>query len=329
MDRKLMRTKRIGLVGMLSILTLALLAACGGGGGGGGDEKPSIGFIEGDWTSHILLRTIAEKVVSEQLDYPVHRIPLQVTPGWAALCSEEVHIGMEAWLPSRLAEIQPFLDRDCVELGGILTIGTIGWFVPRYLVEGPNAPAPDLVSITDLNDHWELFESSSNRGMGELMGGDISWIDHPQDLSRIQGYELNYFRSNQGEPVLLAEIKSRYLRQQPFLTYLWTPHSIFGQVDMVQLEEPDEYHDDCFVEEGVPYRCPHPVFDIHTIMNTNLKEIAPDVFNFIDNIQIESQLISTMMAQAEEDNRPFEEIADEWIQENQSRIDQWIAGNRA
>ncbi|MEX2598763.1 MAG: glycine betaine ABC transporter substrate-binding protein [Dehalococcoidia bacterium] len=317
---------RAWLMTAMGALALMSLAACGGG-----DDDPSIGFIEGNWTSHMIATEIIEQVVRDQLSYLTHRVPLSITPGWAALCNEEVDIGAEAWLPSRLPEIQPFLDRECVVLGDTIFPGSIGWFVPRFVIEGDpgrgiEPMAPGLESVADLDDYWQVFENPERPDQGEVVGGEVGWIDHPQDISRIMGYDLNYYRSNQGEAVILARVKSAELQGQPILTYLWTPHSIFGEVDLVQLEEPHPYVErECFVEEEVPYQCAHPAFDVVTAMSTRLADIAPDVSNLVHHIFIGEQPMSEMMFDVDSQERPIPEVAAEWIQANQTQIDEWIA----
>ena len=307
----------------IAIVAVAGLAACSSE-----DEKPVITLLEGNWSSQRIMTAISEIVIEEQLGYETKRLLSDVTPGWAAICKGDADTAVEAWLPSRLPEMQPFIDQGCLELGGTNFPGTIGWFVPRYLVEGPDAKAPNLKSVADLNDYWELFENPENPGKGELIGGEVGWIDQPQDISRIAGYDLNFYRSNQGEAVILTRIKSESLKKDPFLTYLWTPHSIFGEVELVQLEEPGPYVEgECFVEENIPYQCAHPAFDVHTALRTELKDTAPDVYNFIDNMQMGEQTVSELMYQADVLDRDPMEVAQEWVDANQDKIDAWIAGN--
>ena len=314
--------RKTAAVLLMGIVAMAGLAACGGG---GGDEKPTITLLEGNWTSQRIMTEVSDIVISEQLGYPTARLLSDITPGWAAICNGDADTAVEAWLPSRLPEMQPFLDQGCLELGGTNFPGTIGWFVPKYLVEGANAKAPDLDSVDDLNQYWELFENPEQPGKGELIGGEIGWIDQPQDISRIMGYDLNYYRSNQGEAVILTTIKSSALRERPFLTYLWTPHSIFGEVDLVQLDEPKPYVEgECFVEENVPYQCAHPAFDVRTALSPDLKEKAPDVYNFINNMHFGEQTVSELMYEVDGLDRPIEEVAKEWVEANQAAIDDWI-----
>jgi glycine betaine/proline transport system substrate-binding protein len=317
-------------VAILALVAVLALGACGDSDDADDEpvvEKMTVGLIQGNWSSQMIMTEIADQVISNQLGYETTRLVADVTPGWAAICNEEAHLAVEAWLPSRLPEIQPFIDKGCFEMGGSNFAGSIGWFVPRYMVEGDGAVAPGLKTVADLNDYWELFENPEHPGMGELIGGEVGWIDQPQDISRIAGYDLNYYRSNQGEAVILSLVKSKFLRKDPFLTYLWTPHSIFGEVDLVQLEEPGPYVEgECFVEENVPYQCAHPAFDVHTVLSPALKVGAPDAYNFINNMTFGELGVSDLMYQTDVLERDFVEVASEWIVEHQAEIDEWIKG---
>ncbi|MDA0797675.1 MAG: hypothetical protein O2884_03195 [Chloroflexi bacterium] len=324
-------TRTVAILAMVAVLALS---ACGDSDDADATpteepvvEKMTVGLIQGNWSSQMTLTEIANQVITEQLGYETTKLVADVTPGWAAICNEEAHLAVEAWLPSRLAEIQPFIDKGCFEMGGSNFDGGIGWYVPRYLVQGDGALAPGLKSVDQLNDYWELFENPEHPGMGELIGGEVGWIDQPQDISRIKGYDLNYYRSNQGEVVILSLIKSKTLREEPFLTYMWTPHSIFAQVDLVQLEEPNPYVEgECFVEEEPGYTCAHPPFDVHTAVSPVLKTGAPDVYNFINNMSVGGQGVSDIMYQTDILERDFVEVATEWIAEHQAEIDEWIKG---
>jgi glycine betaine/proline transport system substrate-binding protein len=320
-------TRLIGIAVLAMVLSI-VLAACSSD----DDEKMTITVIDGNWSSINVQAEIASQIIGDKLGYPTTKLISDVTPGWAALCNKDAHVALEAWLPSRLAEIQPFIDKDCVELGGTNYPGSVRWFVPRYVVEGDaergiEAVAPNLRSVSDMNEYWELFENVENPGKGEIVAGMVSWIDQPQDISRIAGYDLNYYRSNQGEAVILARVKAAVLKGEPILFYLWTPHGFFGEVDAITLEEPNPYVEgECFVEENIPYKCAHPAFDIRTVVNADLQDEAEDVYNLITNFSMDGEVVSDMIYQIDSLDRDIVEVAGEWIEAHQSEIDGWIDG---
>ena len=46
-----------------------------------------------------------------------------------------------------------------------------GWYVPRYLVEGPDAQAPDLKHVSDLAKYAHLFTDFEDPSKGLIYGG--------------------------------------------------------------------------------------------------------------------------------------------------------------
>ena len=282
-----LRLKRLCLYFVTSAILLSVLLGLGCA----EESEPTVTFIENDWTSQLVLTEIVEQVLGEQLGYATERVKLATSANWAAMCKGEADIATEVWLPSRQPEIQPFLDEGCLELAGEVFPGGGGWVVPRYVVEGDpdrgiKPMAPDLNSIPDLKEHWKLFESPENPGKGELVGGSPGWVDDVQDRSMIQGYELPFWRSNQTEAVMAARMIAADKKGDPLLMYMWWPHWIFAVVDLITLEEPDPWREDCFGEEIAPAKCGHPEYSINKVVTTELKDRAPEVYRLIKNMVI-------------------------------------------
>ncbi|MBI2849881.1 MAG: hypothetical protein HYX80_02420, partial [Chloroflexi bacterium] len=146
-------------------------------------EKPTIKLVEFDWSSQQFLTQLLDRIISEQLGYPTTRQFLSQPVTWPAMDRGDVDITPEIWFPGRRAEIQPFLDKGNIELAGEIFGGAGNWWVvPRYVVEGDPARgiepmAPDLKTILDLKKYWKLFENPEKPGLGELVGGEVGWVD--------------------------------------------------------------------------------------------------------------------------------------------------------
>jgi len=315
------------MVAMAAILVLA--AGCSQPASGPQKNKPTIRLIEADWTSNIIATEIARQVINEQLGYPVERIQTSPTAGWAAIDRGDADAALECWLPQRYPEIQPFMDKGNIELGTQIFPGGAGWFMPRFVSEG-NAErgiqpmAPGLKSILDLKEHWKLFENPENPGKGELVGGSPGWTDDPLDRSMIRAYDLPMYRSNQSEAVMCARMIAADKKGEPLLMFMWWPHWILAQVDMVILEEPDPWYEGAFEDDTQDYKAGHPPYDVRTVTATRLKDAAPDVYNFIKNIEMGEQAANDLMLRVDVDKEEIAVVAADWIKQNQSRIDNWI-----
>lgn len=300
------------------------------------EPKPTIKLIEGNWTSQIVETEILDQIFNKQLGYPTERIQVAVSVGWAAMEKGEADVAVEIWLPGRQPEIQPYLDRGALELGAEIFPGGQGWVIPRFVVEGDPSRgiepmAPDFKSFLDLKDedkggkgYWKLFENPEKPGLGELVGGDPGWVDDPQDRSMIRAYELPLWRSNQSEAVMMTRMIAADKKRKPLLMYLWWPHWILAEVDLIVLEEPDPWHEGCFEDDEVDYKCGHSAYHIYTVVATRLKDTAPDVYRLMKNMVLGVEDANALMLRVDVNEEEIPAVAADWISKNQDRIDQWL-----
>lgn len=298
--------------------------------------KPTITFVENDWTSQLIGTEIVAQIAEKQLGYPTARVQTSPTAGWATMSRGDADVNVEIWLPQRQPEIQPFLDKGQIELGAQIFPGGGGWFVPTFVIEGDQARgiaavAPDLKSILDLKDvdkggkgYWKLFENPEKPGLGELVGGSPGWTDDPLDRSMIRAYELPLWRSNQSESVMSARMIAADKKGQPLLMYMWWPHWIFAQVDMVKLDEPDPWYEGAFADDTKDYKAGHPAQDVRTVVATALKDKAPDVYRLVKNMVLGEEVANSLMLRVDVDKEDIKAVAADWISNNQSTIDRWL-----
>jgi len=302
-------------------------------------EKPTIRLVENDWTSQRIGIEIIEQIVTQQLGYTTERLLLSPSISWPAMEKGEADISTEIWLPSRLAEIQPFIDRGGVELGAENFPGGSAWVLPRFVVYGDPARgiepiAPDLESVLDLKDeeeggkgYWKLFENPEEPGLGELVGGSPGWVDDVFDRSLILGYELPMWRSNQSEAIMMARMIAADKKGDPLLMYIWNPHWIFAAVDLIELTFPNPYDADLYDPEEVK-----PVMSgyekdcltVPTVVRPGLKDDAPDVYRLIKNFSLGADDINIMMLRVDVEEEEIPVVAADWINQNQDVIDQWL-----
>ncbi|MBI2328971.1 MAG: hypothetical protein HYU85_04980 [Chloroflexi bacterium] len=293
-------------------------------------EKPTIRLVEFDWTSQVFLTELLDQIISEQLGYPTERTRLSQPVTWAAMDNGDVDITPEIWFPGRQAEIQPFLDKGNIELAGeVFTGAGTGWVVPRYVVEGDPARgiepmAPDLKTIVDLKNYWKLFENHEKPGLGEVVGGEIGWVDI--DPFIILGYDLPLWYSHQSEAVMLARLIAADKKREPILMMIWWPHWIFSQVDLIKIEGVDPYHPELFDFDKEPYpvKSGFQVSKVYKVVRVGLKETAPDVYRLVHNMSVTEEEISELMLRVDVNKEAMPDVARDWIGKNQNRIDQWL-----
>src|SRR3712207_9429616 len=68
---------------------------------------------------------------------------------------------------------------------------------------------------------------------------DPGYITTEQNAKRLEGYGITLEHVVSSEAAELAQLENSYSREEPIVLYLYHPHAVFAQYDMVQLEEPD------------------------------------------------------------------------------------------
>ncbi len=162
-----------------------------------------------------MARTILEKGYDCSTD---------VIPGTTLILNQgmargDVDILMEIWTANTA---QAFLDAEAegkvMRLGATFPDAVEGWYVPRYVVEGENAPAPGLKSITDLANYKELFTDPEEPDKGRFYNCVIGWQCEVVNSKKLAAYGLDEDFTNVrpgAGAALEAAVEGAYLREKP------------------------------------------------------------------------------------------------------------------
>ena len=134
-----------------------------------------------------------------------------------------------------------------VDFGANFPNSLQGWYVPTYMIEGDEERgiepmAPDLKSVEDLPEYWELFKDPEDPNKGRFYNCIAGWVCQAVNESKFEFYGLgetyNLFQPGSGA-ALASSIVSAYETGDPWLGYYWEPTWVFAQVDLTMLEEPE------------------------------------------------------------------------------------------
>ena len=275
-----------------------------------------------DWTGGAVTCEIIHQILEGEMGYKVKRITMPSGPGvYEGLRAGDLDFACEGW-PS----YNPSKDKYISEYGGDGSvtkfadsgiIGQSGYFVPRYLVEGDGAKAPDLKSYKDLNKHAALFKTLESGDKGRLIGCPVAaWLC--KDQERLAGLGVDFAIVELGsETAHWAEIQAAYKRKEPFVAYAWQPHWIFAVMDLVEVELPKHSEEAWPVSdwpEDVTYNYGRP----------GLAADHPDVVALIQNFRLTNEEQAPLIKAIDIDGQDIEEVVAGWLKANEAKWKAWL-----
>lgn len=297
---------------ILVLLIALVFTACGGG------AKETITLVENPWPASELNAEVAKIIIETELGNSVEIVALDENAQWDALSAGDVDAVLEVWPSGHGERIAEYIDNlgTVVNGGRLGPVGEIGWYVPTYVIDGN----PALASWEGYQAAAADFASAETGDLGRFLGADPSWVQYDEQI--IANLDLPFQVVWTGsEDALLAEVSSSYSRQEPVLFYFYSPHAIFQQFDLSQVELP-AYSDDCYADPAM-VDCAYPKDELLKIFSAKLEAKDGDVYTFLSNMNYGSDAQIAMLAELNE-GMSVEEAAQAWIDANESVWRDWL-----
>lgn len=302
---------------LTAVMTSGISASAGG----------RVTVHEGDFVGNQISCQILSDILEDEMNYRVNRVVLPTGPTmWAAVSSGDIDVACENW-PSYTPHSSTYIadqggDGTVTHLGEMGIIGTSGYYVPRYILEGDSergieATAEGLSSYTQLNDYVDVFKTMESGDKGRLLGCPVSaWVC--KDQERLDALGLNYEATELGsETAHFAEMQAAYKRGEPFISYAWEPHWIHVEMDLVEIELP-EYADASWPATDWPDDL------AFNFGNTEYITEHPDVAELFSNQNLSNAEQSKMIYEVEVKGRDIEEVVQEWMAANEDIWRAWV-----
>lgn len=303
-------SRKIILAAVL-VLVAVLMAACGGG-------NETISLVENPWPASELNVAVAKIIIEKELGNTVEIVALDENAQWDALAGGDVDASLEVWPSGHGERIAEYIDETgTVENGGELgPLGEIGWFVPKYEVDAN----PALATWEGYKDAAAEFATAETGDMGRFLGADPSWVQYDEAIIANLGLPFQVVWTG-SEDALLAEVSSAYSRQEPVLFYFYSPHAIFNQLDLVQVELP-AYSDECYADPEM-VDCAYPMDKLMKIFSADLKDKDADVYAFLSEMNYGSDAQIEMLGMLA-DGKSVEEAAQAWVDAHEDVWSAWL-----
>jgi glycine betaine/proline transport system substrate-binding protein len=285
---------------MLLLLVFTLLVGCGtteqagGKSEGEGESKDvTIKFGVTPWTSTVPPTKVA-KLLLEDMGYTVEETNADAGGVYTGLSRGDLDVFMDAWLPVMHANYMEKYKDSLDDTAVSYLDGELGWVLPTY-VEG-------IDSIEDIKGKEDLF-GGKIYGIEEGAGMTVTSREIIEQL----GLDLEYVASSEGG--MLAQAQRMLSKEEPVLFLGWRPHPMFANYDLKVLKSPGEYF---------------ATSEVHVITNKELKEKAPEAYEFLSKWSMNVSDIEAMIVKIEDEGQDPEEVAQEWIDNHQDEVNAMI-----
>ena len=289
------------------------------------------------YESHAFHTEVAALILREGFGCEVEILPVETLAGFAGLSRGDLDVNMEIWTANPPPAWQEGLDDGTLsDIGPNFPATIEGWFVPRYLVEGPDAPAPDLRTTADLARYAELFEDPEEPGKGRFYNCVAGWVCEEINSRKLIAYGLDdlytNFRPGSGGS-MAADIVSRVRRERPVVFYYWAPTGLFGQIgdDLIQLEEApfDQAIWDEMRAADTPTRATaYPSSPVHVGASTAFVDAAPELAAFFRAYETTTLQTSQSIAYMQDNDADADEAAAQFLAES-TEWEAWVPADVA
>ncbi len=285
-------------------------------------DKPTITLIQNTWPASELNINVAKILIEQELGYPVEIVTLDEGVQWTTLAAGDADASLEIWPSGHGANIQQYIvDQKVVEDGGPLgPVGKIGWFIPTYMLE----EHPELATWEGFQDpaNAALFATAETGELGTFLAGSPGWTQYDDQIITNLGLPFQVITTG-SEEALLAAVAAAYERQDPVLFYFYSPHAVFSQFDLTQVELP-AYSAECYAKiEAGGVDCAYPDDVLMKIFSTELQGKAQDVYTFLHNFNYTNDDQIQMLGQLEE-GKTVAEAAQGWVDAHEDVWQAWL-----
>jgi len=267
-----------------------------------GFAKPVVKFGVPAWPGVTVKTEVAAQIL-QTMGYKVEQSVLSAPAIFESLKTDNLDAYLAGWSPQEDTMIDPLKEKGEIKLLGMnLEEGRISLCVPTYVWEA------GVKSFADLDKNAEKFKhkiynlqpgTGMNTHMTEIIANDVAGLG---DWTQIES----------STSAMLATVKAQ-MRQNKWVTFgCWKPHWMNVILDIKYLEGIPGTEK--FVSESV----------IYTIVRKGLKNDYPEVYKFLDQVKVNSEIQSKWIYEFGYKKREPENVAKEWIGKNLDIVEEWL-----
>ncbi len=307
----------------LALLTATPVAAC--------EISRPIVFAGFDWDSAQFHTAVARKILEAGYGCKTDVVVGTTIPLIQGLAQGDVDVAMEVWKDNVTEVWNRAMTRGQVrEVGVNFPDAVQGWYVPRYLVEGANAPAKDLRAVADLPRFKALFKDPEEPKKGRFYNCPSGWNCEIVNTAKLRAYNLEAdftnFRPGTGA-ALAAAIGGAVLKHEPFVAYYWGPTWVLGKYDLVMLQEPafnDADWKGLIADPKYPRAVAYPKVAVWIGANAKFAGAAPEAMAFLKGYRTTSAQIGEALAFMQDHSGNADAAAKQFLKDHADIWQAWV-----
>ncbi|MGX1307419.1 glycine betaine/proline transport system substrate-binding protein [Amorphus suaedae] len=289
-----------------------------------------------DWDSSAFHNAVASFILEKGYGCQTSYVEGSTIPLLSRMARGQIDVTMEMWSSNVEEAWKQAVGRGAVRsLGVNFPDATQAWFVPKYLVEGDDAPAKGLKSVADLPRYKDLFADPDAPGKGRFYNCILGWGCEVINTKKLFAYGLtdSYTNYRPGTGAALAStIETDIQNKKPIVFYYWGPTWLLGKVgdQIVELEEPayDEAIWTKLLEAPNPadvtQATAYPLVAVYKAVNTGFAETAPGIIEFLSRYETTNAMVSKALAYMQDNNATADEAAVHFLKENPDVWSPWV-----
>jgi len=300
------------------------------------DKNETINFAASTWDSSKVNTEIVSFIITNGIGYKTQITSAASNIELVGIGKGDLDVRIENWTKTYGEEYyEPVEEGKVLEINEIMKKNRQGIYVPTFMIEGDaergiEPMAPDLKSIFDLPDYWELFKDPENPEKGRIVGAPTTWSTGETLVPKIKAYGLDeyftYFTPGSG-PTLATAIASAVEKGEPVVAYYWEPTWLLGKYDMTRLEEP-EFDESKYTEEA-GYACQYPADRITVTINKSMTEKAPEVVDLLKNFEMTAAKMNEILAYMQDNDAEAKDAAIWYLKNNKDVWTKWVGDDVA
>lgn len=281
------------------------------------------------WESVTLHNRIAQFIIENGYGYKTSVVTGKSANIINALKQGDVDVLMEYWVYDSIKQSyqNEIKSGAVVESSIIFDDSQEGFYVPTYLIKGDKKRGlkpltPDLRTVADLPRYASVF-AAEGQSRGVISGGVKGWTATDVINLKYKGYKLDEsfallnFDSDRSMDRHIIDLVDQ---GKPWVGYYWTPTYIMGKFDMTLLEEPP-YQQKTWEDTGL---CAFPRQKVAIIVNSDLKQTAPEIVEFLSRFKLSSAIVSSNLTEMKEKKLTTDEEARLFLSKNPEIWEKWV-----